>query len=199
MTDYTIIGKRMPRVDTRAKVTGKAKFTADLKLPGMLTGKILRSPHPHARIVNIDTRKAKKLKGVKAVITGKDTYQTKWGVFRYTLDQQFLPTDKVRFIGEEVAAVAAVDAATALAALDLIDVEYEELPAIYDPMAALAPDAPLIHDDFPQNINIHVNINDGDVEKGFAILLCAGRYVYCGRRILFPGRAVCGSRPFRHG
>ncbi len=167
MPDYAIIGKRMPRVDSRAKVTGEARFAADLRFPRMLVGKVLRSPLPHARILNIDTSAAKQLQGVRAVITGKDTHGEKWGVFRYTQDQQFLATDKVRYIGDEVAAVAAVDEDTAIEALSLIKVEYEELPAVFDPMSAMAPDAPLIHDDFPQNINIHVPINVGDVEAGF--------------------------------
>jgi CO/xanthine dehydrogenase Mo-binding subunit len=167
MPDYSFIGKRMPRVDTAAKVSGDAKFTADIQLPRMLVGKILRSPHAHARILNIDVSRAKKLPGVKATVTGADTLGRKWGVFRYTQDQRFLPTDKVRFIGEDVAAVAAVDEDTAMEALDLIKVEYEALPAVFDPMEALTPDAPLIHDDFPGNINIHVPIHAGDVEKGF--------------------------------
>jgi 4-hydroxybenzoyl-CoA reductase subunit alpha len=168
MQDRAYIGRRMPRVDTRAKVTGEAKYTADIKLPRMLVGKVLRSPLPHARILNIDTSRARSLPGVKAVVTGADTYGEKWGVFRYTQDQQFLPTDKVRYIGEEVAAVAAVDEDTALEAISLIKVDYEELPAVFDPLEAVAPGAPLIHEDFPQNINIHVSINCGDVEEGFA-------------------------------
>lgn len=168
MSEFAYIGKKMPRVDSRAKVTGEVKFAADLNFPRTLVGKILRSPFAHARILNIDSSKARQLPGVKAVVTGKDTYGVKWGVFRYTLDQQFLPTDKVRYIGEDVAAVAAVDEDTALAALELIKVEYEELPAVFDPMEAIAPDAPLIHDDFPQNINIHIPIHVGDVEAGFA-------------------------------
>jgi len=167
MSEFAYIGKKMPRVDSRAKVTGEAKFAADLNFPRTLVGKILRSPFAHARILNIDSSKARRLPGVKAVVTGQDTYGVKWGVFRYTLDQQFLPTDKVRYIGEDVAAVAAVDEDTALAALELIKVEYEELPAVFDPMEAIAPGAPLIHDDFPQNINIHVPIHVGDVEAGF--------------------------------
>ncbi len=167
MTTYEYIGQRMPRVDSRAKVTGEAQFTADLQLPRMLVGKILRSPLPHARILNIDTSKARQLSGVKAVVTGQNTHGEKWGVFRYTLDQQFLPTEKVRYIGEEVAAVAAVDEETAQEALGLIKVEYEALPAVFDPMEAIAPGAPLLHDDFPQNINIHVPIHVGNVEKGF--------------------------------
>lgn len=167
MTDYSIIGKSIPRVDAKAKVTGGAKYTADLKFPNMLVGKILRSPYPHAKILNIDISKAVSIPGVKAVVTGKDTYGVKWGVFKYTLDQQFLPIEKVRYFGEEVAAVAAVDEDVALEAIDAIKVEYEELPAVFNPMDAIAPGAPLIHEEFPQNINIHISIHTGDVEKGF--------------------------------
>lgn len=168
MSDYVFIGKRMPRVDALAKVTGKAKYTADLKLPRMLVGKVLRSPLAHAKILHVDVSRALSLPGVKAVVTGEDTFGEKWGVFRYTQDQVFLPRDKVRYFGEEVAAVAAVDEDTALEALDLVKVEYEELPAVFDPMEAMAPEAPLIHDGFPHNINIHVRIDVGDVERGFA-------------------------------
>ena len=167
MSDYTYIGKRMPRVDSRAKVTGKALYTADLKLPGMLVGKIKRSPYAHARILNIDTSKAEALPGVKAVVTGKDTEGIKWGVFAYTRDQQFIQTEKVRYIGDEVAGVAAVDEETACRALDLIDVAYEQLPAVFDPMQAMTSETPLIHDDFPNNINIHVKIDTGKVDENF--------------------------------
>jgi 4-hydroxybenzoyl-CoA reductase subunit alpha len=168
MSDYAIIGKRMPRVDSRTKVMGKAKYTADLKLPGMLVGKILRSPLAHARILSIDTAKAESLPGVKAVVTGKDTEGVKWGVFAYTRDQQFIQTEKVRYIGDEVAGVAAVDEETALKALDLIDVEYEELPAVFEPMEAMVSETELIHDDFPDNVNVHVNIDTGNVDENFA-------------------------------
>jgi CO/xanthine dehydrogenase Mo-binding subunit len=168
MSDYAIIGKRMPRVDSRTKVMGKAKYTADLKLPGMLVGKVLRSPLAHARILSIDTTKAESLPGVKAVVTGKDTEGVKWGVFAYTRDQQFIQTEKVRYIGDEVAGVAAVDEETALKALDLIDVEYEELPAVFEPMEAMVSETELIHDDFPDNVNIHVNIDTGNVDENFA-------------------------------
>ncbi|MFH1156418.1 MAG: xanthine dehydrogenase family protein molybdopterin-binding subunit [Pseudomonadota bacterium] len=167
MSDYTYIGKRMPRVDSRAKVMGKAKFTADLNLPGMLVGKIKRSPYAHARIISIDTSRAETLPGVRAVVTGKDTDGTKWGVFAYTRDQQFIQTDKARYIGDEVAGVAAVDEDTALKALDLIQVEYQELPAVFDTMASMASQTELIHEGFPNNINIHVNIDTGDVDENF--------------------------------
>ena len=167
MSDYNIIGKRMPRVDSRAKVMGKVRFSADIKLHGMLVGKIKRSPYAHARILSIDTSKALALPGVKAVVTGKDTEGVKWGVFGYTRDQQFIQTDKTRYIGDEVAGVAAVDEDTALKALNLIEVEYEQLPAVFEPMDAMASDTELIHEDFPNNINIHVNIDTGEVDENF--------------------------------
>ncbi|MBA4416775.1 MAG: aldehyde oxidase [Syntrophus sp. (in: bacteria)] len=168
MKKFDLIGKDMKRVDTASKATGEALFSGDLILPRMLVGKVLRSPYPHARIISIDTSKAEKLPGVKAVITAKDMSGDKWGVFKYTQDQQFLPTEKVRYVGEEVAAVAAVDEDTALEALSLIDVQYEPLPAVFTVDDALAPNAPLIHDVYPSNINIHVKIDVGDVEKGFS-------------------------------
>jgi len=167
MSDYNIIGKRMPRVDSRAKVMGKVRYSADIKLHGMLVGKIKRSPYAHARILSIDTSKAENLPGVKAVVTGKDTEGVKWGVFGYTRDQQFIQTDKARYIGDEVAGVAAVDEDTAIKALDLIEVEYEQLPAVFEPMDAMASDSELIHEDFPNNINIHVNIETGEVDENF--------------------------------
>ncbi|MEW6138196.1 MAG: xanthine dehydrogenase family protein molybdopterin-binding subunit [Thermodesulfobacteriota bacterium] len=164
---FTYIGKSVPRVDSHAKATGEAVFTADLQLPRMLVAKVLRSPYPHARILNIDTTRAKALKGVHAVVTGRDTAGEKWGVFRYTRDQQLLCVDKVRYVGDEVAAVAAVDEETAMEALRLIQVEYEELPAVFDCHSALEPDAPRIHEEFPRNINVAVKIDVGDVESAF--------------------------------
>jgi 4-hydroxybenzoyl-CoA reductase subunit alpha len=166
--ELSIIGKSAGRVDTAAKATGEALFSADLTLPRMLVGKVLRSPHAHARILHVDTSRAERLPGVRAVVTGADSTGEKWGVFRYTQDQAFLPADKVRFIGEEVAAVAAIDEETALEALDLIKVEYEELPAVFTIEEAIKPGAPLIHDTNPGNINVHVKIDVGDVGKGFA-------------------------------
>ena len=168
MEKFSYIGKDMKRIDTAHKATGEALFAADLTLPRMLVGKILRSPHAHARIVAIDTAKAEKLPGVKAIVTAKDIGGDKWGVFKYTQDQQFLPTEKVRYVGEEVAGVAAVDEDTALEALSLINVTYEVLPAVFTIEEALAPGAPQLHDVYPNNINIHVHIDVGDVEKGFA-------------------------------
>jgi len=165
--EYNFVGKSVPRVDSRSKVTGEAVFTADVSLPRMLVGKILRSPLPHARILNVDVSRAKKLRGVYAAVTGADTAGEKWGVFRYTRDQQLLCVDKVRYVGDEVAAVAAVDEETALEALNLIQVDYEELPAVFDCYSAIAPGAPQIHDDRPRNINVDVKIEVGDVDSAF--------------------------------
>ena len=164
---HALVGERVPRVDSLSKVTGEAQFSGDLIFPRMLVGKVKRSPVPHARILHVDTTKAEKLKGVKAIITGNDTAGVKWGVFGYTQDMDLLPRDKVRYFGEEIAAVAAVDEDTALEALTLITLDLEELPALYDPFEAMASEGPLIHEDFPNNINIHVEIDVGDIEKGF--------------------------------
>jgi 4-hydroxybenzoyl-CoA reductase alpha subunit len=160
MEKFSIVGQRIPRVDGKDKVTGRAQYAADLILPNMLYGKILRSPLPHARILNIDTSRAKKLSGVKAVLTGDDTSKIKWGVF--IKDMHVLSFDKVRYVGDEIAAVAAVDEATAEEALDLIKVDYEELPAVYDVFEGLEQDAPKIHD--TGNIALHQKFTKGDFE-----------------------------------
>jgi CO/xanthine dehydrogenase Mo-binding subunit len=143
-----IIGKRLPRIDGPAKVTGEAKFTVDLRMPGMLCAKMLRSPLPHAKILNIDTSRAIKIPGVKAAITGQDAWDVRHGFVetpRYPADQFVLANDRVRYVGEEVAAVAAIDEDTALEALDAIEVTYEELPAVFDPLEAMKPGSPEIH------------------------------------------------------
>src|SRR3972149_4083224 len=107
MSEYSVVGKRLPRLEGVSKATGEAFYTDDLNLTRMLHGKILRSPVPHARILNIDTSKALRLPGVKSVVTGKDTRGAKYGVYARTSDQQCIAVDKVRYIGDEVAAVAA--------------------------------------------------------------------------------------------
>jgi len=166
--DLNIVGKRVVRSDSLAKVTGRARYTADLKFPRLLVAKVLRSPLPHARILGIDLTRALKVPGVKAAISGFDTYGVKWGVFRYTQDHDMLPTDKVRYIGEDVAAVAAVDEETALEALSRIQVDYEPLPAVFEPNEAMQEGAPQIHDAYKNNINVHVHINVGDVDKAMS-------------------------------
>ena len=171
MDDYTVIGKDLPRVDGREKATGTALYTDDIKLPGMLHGKLLRSPVPHASIRSIDVSKARRLPGVKCVITGEDTPKVKygnWRLFPATQDEYPLAVEKVRFIGDEVAAVAAVDQDTAAEALELIDVEYEELPAVFDVLASVRKNAPVIHVTSPNNISVDRKIAYGDINKGFA-------------------------------
>jgi 4-hydroxybenzoyl-CoA reductase alpha subunit len=168
---YSILGKDTPNYDGIAKVTGQAQYTFDLTLPRLLFGKVLRSPYAHARILSIDTSAAEKLPGVKAVITGKDTLGIKYGCWRRfseLCDEQGLCTDKVRYIGDAVAAVAAVDEDTAEEALDLIEVEYELLPAVFDPREAEKEGAPIIHDEFPNNVNVSRTMSWGDLERGFA-------------------------------
>ncbi len=160
-----VVGKDVPRTDAVPKVTGAAHYVADLHLPGMLHAAVLRSPHPHARIVRIDTSAAAAMPGVKAVATGADTAQRKWGCFRPDLYP--LAIEKVRYFGDEIAAVAAVDAETARAAVDRIVVAYEVLPAVLSLDAALAPGAPLVHDDAPGNIAHHFSFERGDVDAGF--------------------------------
>lgn len=171
MREFNIVGKHVPRNDARAKATGTAIYTDDMKLPGMLHGRILRSPVPHARILRIDTSKAAALPGVRCVITGEDTPKIKygnWRLFPDTQDEYPLAIDKVRFIGDEVAAVAAVDLDTAEEALSLIEVEYEELPAVFDVESAIAAGAPILHDYCPSNISVNRKIQYGDLEKAFA-------------------------------
>lgn len=146
MSEYAVLGKNVPRIDSNPKVTGDSKYADDRTVPGCLTGRILRSPHAHARILNIDTSQAEKVKGVKLVVTGKDFPNVHFG--QWIFDETLFVRDKVRYTGDEVAAVAAIDNDVAQEALELIRVEYEELPAVFDPEEALRPDAPVIHEDF---------------------------------------------------
>ncbi|MGD9116927.1 MAG: xanthine dehydrogenase family protein molybdopterin-binding subunit [Dehalococcoidia bacterium] len=170
MSEYSIIGKPTVNVDGAAKVTGEAEYTFNMVLPNMLYGKLLRSPHPHAKIISIDTSQAEKFPGVKAIITGKDTPGSKYGLWRRfpeLCDQEVLATTKVRFIGDPVAAVAAISEEIAEKALELIEVEYEPLPAVYEPMEAIKDDAPLVHDNCENNINNTRHIEWGNVDEGF--------------------------------
>ncbi|MBI2893876.1 MAG: molybdopterin-dependent oxidoreductase [Deltaproteobacteria bacterium] len=167
------IGQPVPRLDAPAKVTGRAIYAGDVTLPGMLHGRLLRSPVAHARIAGIDTSRAAALPGVKAVITGRDTPGIRYGNWRLmpqTQDELALQIDKVRFIGDEVAAVAAIDADTAAEALELIRVDYEPLPAVFDVESALAEGAPLIHDEgsLTSNVSLDRKIDYGDLEAAFA-------------------------------
>ncbi len=171
MKQFNMVGKDVPRNDSRAKATGSAIYTDDMKLPGMLHGRILRSPHAHARIAHIDVGKALSLPGVKCVITGQDIPKVKygnWRLFPDTQDEYALAVDKVRFIGDEVAAVAAVDRMTAEEALSLIRVDYEELPAVFDVDSAVKEGAPVLHEKVTNNISVNRKIQYGDIDKGFS-------------------------------
>lgn len=142
---FQIVGQPIARTDNTGKVTGDARYTSDVLLPGTLWAKTLRSPHSHARITHINTSRAEKTPGVRAVLTGADVRGILYG--RRYRDISVLAQERVRFIGERVAAVAADTLEQAEAALDLIDVGYEELPAVLDPVAALQEGAPIVHPD----------------------------------------------------
>ncbi len=163
------VGKSVPKIDSLGKVTGESKYGFDIKLPGMLYGKVLRGPIAHAWIKGIDASRAERLQGVKAIITYKDVPRVLYNPGPHATMEprdKFVLDKKVRYIGDEVAAVAAVDKDTAEAALELIDVEYEELPAVFDPMEAIEPDAPKIHD-AERNICGTIVKDWGNLEKGF--------------------------------
>lgn len=173
----TAIGRSLPRLEAVEKALGQARFTEDLVLPGMLHGALLTSPHAHARILGYDTSAALALPGVKAVVTGDDIEGRTMGLL--VKDETALAKGRVRYIGEPVAAVAAVDQETARAALHLIEVRYEELPAVFSPAAAMAPDAPILHENYDSyfkifpavhrgNVMAEVEIKGGDPDTAFA-------------------------------
>jgi 4-hydroxybenzoyl-CoA reductase subunit alpha len=155
-------------VDAPDKATGRAVFMDDLEFKDELVGVILQSPYAHARILDIDASAARALPGVKAVLTGHDLPEVKYGVSPARYDEELLARDKVRYVGDEVACLAAVDLETALEALELIKVEYEPLPYVLTVDDALAKGAPVIHDAFPENVCAEVHQEFGDVAKGFA-------------------------------
>ena len=160
-----VVGKDVPRTDAIPKVTGAAQYVADLHLSGMLHAAVLRSPHPHAKILSIDVSAARSMPGVKAVITGEDTAKRKWGAFRPDLYP--LAIGRVRYVGDEIAAVAATDPETARAAVDRIVVQYEVLPGVFSLDDAMAPNAPLVHDDTAGNVAHEFAFERGEVDAGF--------------------------------
>lgn len=184
---FRVIGQRTPKVDAVDKVTGRAEFGADVRIPGSLAGKVLRSPFAHARIKRIDTGKAEALPGVVAVITGEDlplgTEEPRAAVGNvsdpdYFLRDEVMARDKVLFHGQAVAAVAATSLAVAEVAVGLIDVEYEALPHVLDPLEAMKPDSVVLHDglrtrsgsgvaEHPSNLAEHLEMGRGDVDTSF--------------------------------
>ena len=167
MSSFAYIGKPAPMLDAKARVSGVAQYTSDMTLPGMLYGKILHSTVPHARIVRIDTSKAQALAGMHAVVVGAE-FPNRYGILPIGHDESALAVGKVRYVGDNVAAVAADTEALAEQALALIDVEYEKLPAWFDAESAMLAERDFIHDDRPHNIEKHYEHNFGDVEAGFA-------------------------------
>lgn len=175
---FRYVGKPVKRGEAYEKVTGKWGYGTDKVVPGMLYAKVLRSPYPHARILSIDISAARKLRGVRAVVTGENLPYLFGSAVR---DEPFLARGKVRYVGEPVVAVAAIGEEIAREAVDLIVVEYEELPGVFDPLHAMQSDSPLVHEDMASydtekaftsypgtNIVSHTKIRRGDVERGFA-------------------------------
>jgi len=161
------IGRNIRRIDAPSKVSGRLKYAGDMTMPGMLHVQVLRSPHPHARIVSIDTSAALAMEGVEGVVTSADVPgQDGFGVFVH--DQPVMARDKVRYVGEAIGAVAAEDLLTAKRAAAAIKVEYELLPAVFDPESAMRAGAPVLHDYAPDNVTKHIPIRVGDVDAAFA-------------------------------
>src|SRR5262245_16779195 len=165
---FTVIGQPLPKIDAWAKVTGETRYADDLVLPRMAHAKLLRSPHAHARIVSIDTARARARPGVLGVITGHDLPPVKFGILPVSQDEEALCREKVRLVGDAVAAVAAVDEETAERACQLIDVVYEPLPALMSIEESLAHPEVRIHD-YGDGPNVHKNValQFGDVEAAF--------------------------------
>src|SRR6266481_2651529 len=167
MSDFSIIGKPIALIDSAGKTTGQGKYTDDLSVPGMLIGKILHSPYPHARIKHIDSRRALALEGVVTVVTGVDA-PNKYGILPVGHDETALAVDKVRYVGDNVACVVATSESIAEQAVELIDVEYEPLPAWFDPEDSMKAEQDWIHPQRPNNIEKDYHHAFGDPDKGFA-------------------------------
>lgn len=188
---YRSVGKAVPRVEGVEKVTGKTLFAADVKLPGALWGKVLRSSQPHARIVKVDASKARRFPGVHVVLSGADLPPLLIG--SRMKDMPVLARDRVRFAGEPVAALAAESREIAEEALNLIEVEYEELPAVFDPVRAMDPGAPLLHEDraryknappVPEGIPNLQSLTvwkNGDLEQGFQRAHRTFEHTFCAQ------------------
>lgn len=165
--DFSIIGKPTAMIDAAGKITGAGKYTDDLSVSGMLIGKILHSPYPHARIKRIDTARAEKYDGVVAVVLGKDA-PNPYGILPVGHDEYALALDKVRYVGDNVACVVAISEVIAEKALELIDVDYEVLPAYFDPEESMKAQSNLIHDSKPSNLEKDYHHVFGNPDKGFA-------------------------------
>jgi 4-hydroxybenzoyl-CoA reductase subunit alpha len=167
MSDFSIIGKRVALVDSAGKTTGQGKYADDLFAPGMLYGKILHSPYPHAKVKSIDTSRAEAIEGVVCVVTGPDA-PNKYGILPVGHDETALAVDKVRYVGDNVACVVATSEAIAEHALELIKVDYELLPAWFDPEDSMKAEKEWIHPQRPNNIEKDYHHVFGDPDKGLA-------------------------------
>jgi 4-hydroxybenzoyl-CoA reductase subunit alpha len=178
MSDFSIIGKRIALIDAAGKTTGQGKYTDDLCLPGMLIGKILHSPYPHARIKKIDASRALALEGVVTVVTGEDA-PNQYGILPVGHDETALAVDKVRYVGDNVACVSAVSEAIAEKALELIDVDYEVLPAWFDPEESMKAEHDLIHEHKARNMEKEYHHVFGEPDRALAHAdhLAEGRYI----------------------
>ena len=166
-THFSVIGKRTAMVDAAEKTTGTGRYTDDLSVPGMLIGKILHSPYPHARIKSINSTRAEKVEGVVAVVVGKDA-PNPYGILPVGHDEHALALDKVRYVGDNVACVVATSEAIAEKALELIDVDYELLPGYFDPEESMKAQTNLIHDNKPNNLEKDYHHVFGDPDKSFS-------------------------------
>ncbi|HEY7678284.1 MAG TPA: molybdopterin cofactor-binding domain-containing protein, partial [Candidatus Methylomirabilis sp.] len=165
MKESAVIGKRLPAIDALGKTTGQTVYLQDMRPPGMLFGRVLRSPHAHARIVSVDIGRAERLPGVKAVVGGRNAPRIPFGIIQQ--DELPVAVDRVRYVGDEVAVVAAISEEIAAEALGLIRVEYEPLPAVFDVQEAQGPGAPQLHDAAPGNLAVHFKLERGDVDGAF--------------------------------
>ena len=166
MSSFNVVNHPISRIDATAKVTGRAKFTDDLTFDGMLYGRVLRSKHPHAKILELDTRNAENLPGVAAVITYADIPGAQ-AIGPVRPDMPIFASTRTMYLGDTVAMVVAETPKIAEKALDLIRIEYKELQAIFQVEDALADSAPLLHKDYPGNIVNHYPLRKGDIEEGF--------------------------------
>lgn len=180
--EFTQIGVSKPRIDGVAKATGSGKYCGDLKFPNMLYGKLLPSPHAHAKILSIDTSEAEKIPGVMKVITAKDVPSLKYGISPARWDENVLCIEKALFVGDKVAAVACIDEETCYKALKAIKVEYEVLPAVLDYRTAMNDDQPQIHEEYANNINTEINHKFGDPDKAFAEAYHVRKDEFTGQR-----------------
>ena len=170
MSETTVIGKRLPALDALGKTTGQVAYLQDMRLPGMLYGKVLRSPHAHARIRSVDIGRALRLPGVKAVVGGENAPRIPFGIIQQ--DELPVAVDRVRYVGDEVAAVAAVSEEIAEEAIRLIRVEYEPLPHVFDIAEAMRTGAPQLHDAAPGNLAVQFKLERGDADAAFRTAHC---------------------------